>query len=55
MRSTITTIIFPYFFTDNERYDSLDYFGIEIIEEMRFFFFDVEDPARNQKFYAEMM
>ena len=49
MGSVITTIIFPHFFADNERYDSLDYFGMGIIEEIRFFFFDVEDPARNQK------
>ena len=26
-----------------------------IIEEIRFFFFDIENPARNQKLYAEMM
>ena len=26
-----------------------------IIEEIRFFFFDVEDPDRNQKLCAEMM
>ena len=26
-----------------------------IIEEIRFFFFDVEDPARNQKLCGEMM
>ena len=26
-----------------------------IIEEIRFFFFDVEDPALNQKLCAEMM
>ena len=28
---------------------------MEIIEETSFFFFDVEDPDRNQKLYAEMM
>ena len=55
MGSAITAIIFPYFLTDKERYNPLDYFGIGIIEEMRFFFFDVEDPAHNQKLYAEIM
>ena len=48
MRSAITAITFPYFLTDKERYNPLDYFRMGIIEELRFFFFDVEDPARNQ-------
>ena len=48
MRSAITAITFPYFLTDKERCNSLDYFGMGIIEEI-LFFFDVEDPARNQK------
>ena len=49
MRSAITAITFPYFLTDKEICNSLDYFGMGIIEEIIFFFFDVEDPARNQK------
>ena len=49
MGSTITAITFPYFLTDKERYNPLDYFRMGIIEELRFFFFDVEDPAHNQK------
>ena len=48
MRSAITAITFPYFLTDKERCNSQDYFGMGIIEEI-LFFFDVEDPARNQK------
>ena len=44
-----TTITFPYFLTDKERYNLLDCFRMRIIEELRFFFFDVEDPALNQK------
>ena len=32
----------------------LDCFRMRIIEELRFFFFDVEDPALNQKL-CEMM
>ena len=47
MGSAITAITFPYFLTDNERYNPLGYFGKRIIEEIRFFCFDVEDPARN--------
>ena len=54
MGSTITAITFPYFLTDKERYNPLDYFRMGIIEELRFFFFDMEDPARNQKL-CEMM
>ena len=42
-------ITFPYFLTDKERYNLLDCFRMRIIEESRFFFFDVEDPALNQK------
>ena len=54
MESAITAITFPYFLTDKERYNPLDYFRMGIIEELRFFFFDMEDPARNQKL-CEMM
>ena len=54
MGSAITAITFPYFLTDKERYNPLDYFRMGIIEELRFFFFDMEDPARNQKL-CEMM
>ena len=54
MGSAITTITFPYFLTDKERYNLLDCFRMRIIEESRFFFFDVEDPALNQKL-CEMM
>ena len=49
MGSAITAITFPYFLTDKERYNPLDYLGMGIIEALRLFFFDVEDPARNQK------
>ena len=49
MGSAINAITFPYFLTDKKRYNLLDYFRMEIIEELRFFFLDVEDPARNQK------
>ena len=49
MGSAITAITFPYFLTDKERYNPLDYFRMGIIEALRFFFFDVEDPACNQK------
>ena len=52
--SAITEITFPYFLTNKERYP-LEYFRMGIIKEMSFFFFDVEDPARNQKPCAEMM
>ena len=45
--STITAITFPYILTDKESYSPLDYFRMAIIEELRYFFFDVEDPARN--------
>ena len=54
MRSAITTITFPYFLTEKERYNLLDCFRMRIIEELKFFFFDVEDPALNQKL-CEMM
>ena len=43
--SAITAITLVYFLTDKERYNT---FGMGIIEEIRFFFFDVEDPARSQ-------
>ena len=54
MGSAITPITFPYILTVKERYNPLDYFRMGIIEEMSFFF-DVENPTRNQKLYAEMM
>ena len=38
-----------------EIYNLLDYFRVQIIEEIRLFFFDVEDTARDQKLCAEMM
>ena len=41
--STITAITFPQFLTDKERYNPLDYFRMGIIEELRIFFFGVED------------
>ena len=49
MGSAITTITFPYFLTDKERYNLLHCFRMGIIEDLRFFFFDEEDPALNQK------
>ena len=55
MGSAITAIKFPYFLTDKERYNSLDYFRMGIIEEIRFALFKVEDTARNKKLCAEMM
>ena len=33
-----------------ERYTLLDYFRMRLIEEISFFFFDVEDPVCNQNF-----
>ena len=51
VRTAITAITFPYFLTDKERYNPLDYFGMGIIKEIRFFFY-MEDPARNQKLCA---
>ena len=54
MGSAITAITFPYFLTDKEGYNLLDCFRMRIIQESRFFFFDVEDPALNQKL-CEMM
>ena len=39
---------------EKEDYNPLDYFRMEIIEEISFFF-DREDPARSQKLCAEMM
>ena len=53
MGSAITAIIFPYVLMEKEKYNHLDYFPIEITEEIRFFFFDVEDPDRNQKLCAK--
>ena len=49
MGSTITAITFPYFLTGKERYNPLDYFCMGIIEELRLFVFDVEDPSGNRK------
>ena len=54
MGNAITTITFPYFLTDKERYNPLDCFRMRIREESGFFFFDVEDPTLNQKL-CEMM
>ena len=54
MGSAITAITFPYFLTDKERYNLLDCFRMRIIEESRFFFFDVEDPALNQKLCVKL-
>ena len=42
-------LIFPYILTVKERYN-LDYCPMGIMEEISFFFFDVEDPVRNQNF-----
>ena len=53
MGSAITAFTFPYFLMDKENYNHLDYFRIEITEEIRFFFFDVEDPDRCQKLCAK--
>ena len=53
MESSITAIPFPYFLMDEEKYNPLDYFRLGIIEEIRIFFFDVEDPARDQKLCAK--
>ena len=56
MRNALTAITFPYFMTDKGRYyNPLDYFHVEIIEEISFFFFDVAYSARNQKLCAGMM
>ena len=52
MESAITAIIFQYFLTDKERYNPLDYVGVKIIE-IKLFFLDVEEPARNQKLCAK--
>ena len=52
MERAITAIIFPYFLTDKERYNPLDYVGVKIIE-IKLFFLDVEEPARNQKLCAK--
>ena len=40
---------------NKEKYNPLDHFRMGIIEEIRFFFFDVEDPARNQKVCEVML
>ena len=47
--NAITTITFPYFLADKESYNLLDCFRMRIMEELRFFFFYVEDTALNQK------
>ena len=49
MGSTITAITVMYFLIDKERYNTLDYFRMGIIEKLRLFFFNVEEPAFNQK------
>ena len=54
MGSAITAITFPHFLTDRERYNLLDCFRMQIIEESILFFFDVENPALNPKL-CEMM
>ena len=36
--------------TLKERYTLLDYFRMRLIEEISFFFFDMEDPVCNQNF-----
>ena len=53
MGSAFTAINFPYFLNGKERYNPVDYFRMGIMEEIRFFFFDVEDPARNQKLHVK--
>ena len=53
MGSAITAITFPCFLTVSERNNPRDYFRMEIIEEIGFFFFYVEDPPRNQKLRAD--
>ena len=55
MGSAITAIKFPYFLTDKERHNSLDYFRMGIIEEISFALFKVEDTVRNKKLCAEMI
>ena len=45
MGRAITAITFPYFLMDKEKHNRLGYFRLGITEEIRFFFFDVEDPA----------
>ena len=57
MGSAITSLPLLFHIFDRQRKiysNALKYFGIRIREEI-FFFFDVEDPARNQKLCAEMM
>ena len=54
MGSAFTAINFPYFLNGKERYNPVDYFRMGIMEEIRFFFFDVQDPVRNQKLYQMM-
>ena len=53
--SAINAIIFPYFLRDKERQTLQDYFHLGFTEEISLFFFEVEDPARNQKLCAEMI
>ena len=49
LSSAITAITFPYFLSDKERYNPLDYILMGVMEQIKFFFFDVEDATRNQK------
>ena len=49
MGSAITVIFFSYFLTGKERFNPLDYFRMGIIEQIRFFFFDVEGSVRMTK------
>ena len=41
---------FAIFFDWQRRYNRLDCFRMVILEELGFFFFDVEDPARNRNY-----
>ena len=55
MGSTITPVAFSYILTVKERYNPVDYCCMWIIDEIRFFFFDVEDAAHNQKLCVKIM
>ena len=55
MGSAITPITFRYMLTVKERYNPLNYFRMRNMEEIGFFFVDVENPARNRNLCAEMM
>ena len=54
MESAITAITFPYFLMDKERYNPLDYFRMGIIQEISFFFFNMENAARIQNLCAKL-